>query len=159
MIGATDPTDTVFKAHGASPKLLGTVCSAPLAQAWRFGEMIVHEAAHSWLYECARAVGEEFGGGATFLSPWKGFPRPLVLFLQAVFAFTAMARYHQLILLRELVATPERREVAQRLSAGLEQIEQAAPTVDEALALVRLPLRPLILDPFQRVRAQAMVAA
>jgi len=139
--------------HASEASLIGTIYSNSIDEDWRFGEMIVHESAHSTLTACALAMEEPFSSTAMFASPWKGRPRPLVLFLQAVFAFAAVARYQQLILARELVPSPRRSTVAHRLSLNLGRMEEASDDLPAALGLIQPELRPVLVELLERVRA------
>lgn len=86
-------------AAGSSPvsyTLSFLPCTAALqwpATAAALGELLVHEAAHSWLNECLEGAGIRLPAEPLVMSPWKGVPRPPAGILHAAFAFSTVICY------------------------------------------------------------------
>jgi len=130
--------------HASHADLVGTIFSNAIEDDVRFGEMLVHETAHSTLTLAARSVGERFESTERFWSPWRGRPRPLALHLQGVYAFSMVARYLQRVLDARLAPAGRRRIVARKLTEVGGHLAEAAPHAQAALRLVDADLREMV---------------
>jgi HEXXH motif-containing protein len=57
------------------------------------GEILVHEAAHSWLNECLDVARVTVPATPLLPSPWKGVLRPPLAIVHSAFAFATVVRY------------------------------------------------------------------
>lgn len=115
-----------------------TVFADWTADALRFGEMLLHEASHSWLNEGLRAFGEDLPTDRTWFSLWKGEQRPCFGIIHAAYAFGQLTRYF-----RHFVGNDPggddglRQYCVVRYESETANLRRMRPAIEEALGLVR----------------------
>jgi hypothetical protein len=117
--------------------LPGTVYTDWTPDAVRLGEGLLHEAAHCWLNECLAACGEQLPAEPTWYSPWKNRPRSAFGLLHAAFIFALLLHYFDHISQGETFPLRARQYCRARKEAEAQRLHQVAPSVREALRLLR----------------------
>lgn len=116
--------------------LPGTVFMEQPRSAETAGEILVHEASHSWLNECLAAEGAALPAQPRVHSPWRGTPRPPHGILHAVFAFSNVVLYLASLEQEPAGSDAGRRE---RLAAERRILTTHRHDIDTVLGLVPSP--------------------
>ncbi|MFJ3901493.1 aKG-HExxH-type peptide beta-hydroxylase [Streptomyces sp. NPDC090025] len=77
----------------ALTRLPGTVFTDYTTHPEVLARDLIHEAAHNWLNDALAAHDVSLPADVTFLSPWRGTPRPVYGFLHACWAFSLTVLY------------------------------------------------------------------
>lgn len=96
------------ESHGSmSPKsLVGTIYLPDIKDAILIAECLIHECLHQYLYRIEFTsplfLNSEDGILENYYSPWKDYPRPLIMVLHGAFVFTGVTMYYSELCRKEL---------------------------------------------------------